>query len=101
MSPGRKGTRQVSTLPDSGRRETMRGRERQVPRPLPVSAPRMYGIVPAEAEKERQPQPRPKDSFSNQAISLLNSEVSMMRKAILQYCMARDILRASKGVILI
>ena len=34
---------------------------------------------------------------SNQAISLLNSEVSMMRKAILQYCMARDILRASQG----
>ena len=28
-------------------------------RPLPVSAPRMYGIVPAEAEKkERGPQPR-------------------------------------------
>ena len=40
---------------------------------------------------------RPKDSFSNQAISLLNSEVSMMRKAILQYCMVRGILRASQG----
>ena len=45
-----------SQIPGKGK--TMRGRERQVPRPLPVSAPRMYGIVPAEAEKERQPQRR-------------------------------------------
>ena len=34
---------------------------------------------------------------SNQAISLLNSEVSMMRRAVLQDCMALDILTASQG----
>ena len=34
---------------------------------------------------------------SNQAISLLNSEVSMMRKAVLQNCMALDIDTASQG----
>ena len=32
---------------------------------------------------------------SNQATSLLNSEVSMMRKAVLQNCMALDILTTS------
>ena len=45
-----------SQIPGKGK--TTKGRER-VLRPLPVSAPRMYGIVPAEAEKkERGPQPR-------------------------------------------
>lgn len=34
---------------------------------------------------------------SNQAISLLNSEVSMMRKAVLQNRMALDIFTASQG----
>ena len=33
---------------------------------------------------------------SKQAISLLNSEISTMRKAVLQNCMALDILRASQ-----
>ena len=32
---------------------------------------------------------------SNQTISLLNSEVSMMRKDVLQNCMALDILTTS------
>ena len=36
-------------------------------------------------------------SDSNQAISLLNSEVSTMRKAVLQNCTAPDILTASQG----
>ena len=34
---------------------------------------------------------------SNQAISLLNSEVSIMSKAVLQNCIALDILTASQG----
>ena len=33
----------------------------------------------------------------NQAISLLNSEVSIMRKAVLRNCMALDILSAPQG----
>lgn len=34
---------------------------------------------------------------SNQAVCLLSSEISMMRKAVLQNCMALNILTASQG----
>ena len=62
MSPGRKGALWVFTFPDSRKRENSererdKERERRLTRPLSlVSAPRMKGIVQAEAEKERQPQ---------------------------------------------